>query len=95
MEFANYCRIKKCTLYAMIYPHLDRQAGELNSIYVPKIRGVLTEAGARIINVDKLSLELPYAERVVSRGDGHPSPKLHRLVAEEMYRRIDLRHSAD
>jgi lysophospholipase L1-like esterase len=92
-SFADYCRARGCDFYALIYPYLDSsaEAAKLNSIYIPKVRAVLKKMGARIIDVDRLSLAMPYDERVVSRNDGHPSPKLHRIVAETIYHHINMR----
>jgi hypothetical protein len=72
----------------LVFPYLDDDGYlQRSGVYEARVRAEFAAAcrpGDLRLDVDALARRLPPRERVVNRMDGHPSPRLHALLAEAM-----------
>ena len=80
----------------LAYPFLDddafmRRSGETYIARLHALFAARCRAGDAFIDATPLARTLPLPERTVNRLDGHPSPRLHRDVADRVLAAIDGR----
>lgn len=81
-RITQYCRIPNCKLLVVVFPYLEDDASALllNRAYVPKVIAYFKQTGADVLDVRPIAGRLDFEERVASRANTHPSPRLHKMV---------------
>ena len=88
-KFIGWSRENNVRLVVVVFPNLSQGGIAISSLLVCKpIADFFQQQGIEVVNVYDLVKALPAHERVVNSSDTHPSPKVNKLVAEELKKRV-------
>jgi hypothetical protein len=86
--FIDYARDNSIQLIVVIFPFMN-DLGMSDSMYVKDIANLFEASNISTINVSPLVKDIPVNERIININDAHASPKVHRIVAREILKKID------
>ena len=86
--FVDYARENSVQLVVIIFPFLANTEMS-DSMYLNNIINYFEMNKIDVINVSKLVKDIPVAERIVSRYDGHASRKVNQVIAQEILKKIE------
>lgn len=79
----DYCREKNIPLVVVLFPFM--LAIDESGFYMDGISRFFDGQGVPVIDVGKLARDIPPKKRIVGRLDSHAHPRVHKLVAQEIY----------
>jgi len=85
--FIDYARDNSAQLIVIVFPFLN-DVEMSDTMYVNEIADYFRDNKIRVINVSPLVRDIPVADRIVNKNDGHPSIKVNKIVALEILKYI-------
>jgi len=86
-RFVRYADENHVHLIVVVFPFYLEEPSR-SSFITQAVGRLFQENGVAVVDVAQLIDSLPPRERIVNRNDGHASTKVHRLVADALYRRV-------
>jgi hypothetical protein len=86
-KIVAYCREKKATLIVLLFPYLNK--GLYGEIDFTPIRKFFKDNKVEMVDIEELIKGLSPENMVANPIDGHPSAIIHRMVSDEIVKRID------
>ena len=85
--FVSYAKEREIPFLVVVFPFLrDVQS---SAIFTEPIAEIFVEQGIPVIDVGDFVVDMPVKQRVVNHHDGHPSPVLHRKVADTIWEKFE------
>lgn len=85
--FIDYAGTNSIKLIAVVFPLLNDLEFS-DALYVNNIVNFFKTNHINTINVSSLAKAIPLSERTINTNDGHASPELNKIVAEEILRHL-------
>jgi len=87
MLFIDYARENSIQLIVVVFPFLtDLEMSD--AMYVKEIVNFLESNKVSVVNVSQGVKNIPAPERIVNMNDGHASPNVNRIVAEDILKKL-------
>ena len=85
--FVEYAQERDIPFLVVVFPFLrDVQS---SAIFAKPIGQFFGEKGIPVIDVGDFVMDMPVKQRVVNHHDGHPSPALHKKVADTIWEKFE------
>jgi hypothetical protein len=86
-KFVDFARLGGSKLFVLLFPY-DLRDLEGTKSYVQPVKDEFLAENVPVLDVSEIATAIRPSDRTVNSSDGHPSPALHRLIAESFYARF-------
>jgi hypothetical protein len=83
-RFVAFSHKNRCSLVVVLFPFL--QDLETSRRFTVPVAHFFATTGTPVVDVAKLVTDVPVKQRVVNSNDHHASKRVHRMVADALYK---------